>query len=67
MQASYVSSVAVSPTGAYVALGDADGTVHLMSASTEEETVPFNGYSGKEIEWADSPAPLPDIVWNDST
>jgi PAB-dependent poly(A)-specific ribonuclease subunit 2 len=50
-----------------MAFGDADGTVHLMSAAAEGEAVPFNGFEGHAVEWADAPAPLPDIVWTDST
>ncbi|KAH9934990.1 uncharacterized protein B0H18DRAFT_979313 [Fomitopsis serialis] len=56
---SYITATAVSATGAYLAFGDSDGAVHLV--------VPFNGFEGKPIEWADTPEPLPEIEWTDST
>ncbi|KAI0035067.1 ubiquitin carboxyl-terminal hydrolase-domain-containing protein [Vararia minispora EC-137] len=61
----FISSAAVSPTGAFMAFGDADGVVHLLTAA--DETVPFNGFEGQPVEWADAPEPLPDINWTDST
>jgi PAB-dependent poly(A)-specific ribonuclease subunit 2 len=64
--ASYISSTAVSPTGAYMAFGDADGTIHLITAD-EDGSLPFNGFDGQPIEWADPPEPLPEIAWTDST
>lgn len=67
--ASLVTSVAVSPTGAYIAAGDSDGTIHMLSqaAEEEEEPLPFNGFDGKPIEWADPPEPLQEIEWDDNT
>lgn len=62
-----VRSVAVSPTGAYMALGDGDGVIHLMTAADDEGEHPFNGFEGQPIEWADTPEPLQDIEWDDST
>ncbi|KII89238.1 hypothetical protein PLICRDRAFT_160474 [Plicaturopsis crispa FD-325 SS-3] len=64
---SYISSSAVSPTGAYMAFGDAEGLIHLLSAVDEEGSVPFNGFDGQPIEWADTPEALPEIEWTDST
>lgn len=65
---SYLGSAAVSPTGAYMAFGDSDGTIHVMSASqSEDDHLPFNGYEGQPIEWANVPAPLPEIEWTDNT
>ncbi|EJD06087.1 uncharacterized protein FOMMEDRAFT_78690 [Fomitiporia mediterranea MF3/22] len=64
---SYVSSVAVSATGVYLAFGDADGGIQLMTAGDEEGTVPFNGFEGQPVEWPDVPEPVPSIDWNDST
>ncbi|THH06212.1 hypothetical protein EW145_g4234 [Phellinidium pouzarii] len=64
---SYVSSVAVSATGVYIAFGDADGNIHLMTAADEEGSLPFNGFEGQPIEWPDVPEPLPDINWTEST
>ena len=64
---SFISSVAVSPTAAYMAFGDSDGAIHLLSAADEEAMLPFNGFEGKPIDWADSPEPLPEITWTDGT
>jgi len=57
----------MSPTGAYMAFGDADGLIHLMTAVDDESSLPFNGFDGQPIEWADTPEPLPDIEWTDKT
>ncbi|KAH9857626.1 ubiquitin carboxyl-terminal hydrolase-domain-containing protein [Lenzites betulinus] len=64
---SYISSVAVSPTAGYMAFGDSDGVIHLLSAADEDAMVPFNGFDGKPIDWPDTAEPLPDIEWTDST
>ncbi|EJF62633.1 hypothetical protein DICSQDRAFT_154466 [Dichomitus squalens LYAD-421 SS1] len=64
---SYITSVAVSPTAVYMAFGDSDGAIHLLSAAEEEAMVPFNGFDGKAIDWPDSPEPLPEIQWTDRT
>jgi hypothetical protein len=61
----FVGSAAVSPTGAYMAFGDSDGVIHILTAA--DEGMPFNGYEGQPVEWADSPEPLPDIDWTDNT
>jgi PAB-dependent poly(A)-specific ribonuclease subunit 2 len=64
--ASYLTSAAVSPTGAYMAFGDSDGTIHLITAD-EGGSLPFNGFDGQPIEWADTPDLLPAIEWDNST
>ncbi|KAI0781364.1 ubiquitin carboxyl-terminal hydrolase-domain-containing protein [Trametes elegans] len=64
---SYISSVAISPTAGYMAFGDSDGVIHLLSAAEEEAMLPFNGFDGKPIEWPDTTEPLPVIEWGDST
>ncbi|OCH89095.1 PAB-dependent poly-A-specific ribonuclease subunit PAN2 [Obba rivulosa] len=64
---SYIHSTAVSPTGTYLAFGDSEGAVHLMTAGDEGATLPLNGFEGQAVEWADSPEPLPEIEWTDST
>ncbi|KAH9923912.1 ubiquitin carboxyl-terminal hydrolase-domain-containing protein [Epithele typhae] len=64
---SYISSVAVSPTAGYMAFGDSDGAIHLLSAAEEEAMLPFNGFDGKPIEWPDSAEALLDITWTDTT
>ncbi|KAK0458455.1 ubiquitin carboxyl-terminal hydrolase-domain-containing protein [Desarmillaria tabescens] len=63
---SYLTSVALSPTGAYMAFGDADGLIHLSTQVDEGGLVPFNGFEGQPVEWANVPAPLPNIEWSDS-
>ena len=50
-----------------MAFGDADGVIHLMTAADDEGVHPFNGFEGQPVEWADTPEPLPDIQWTDST
>ncbi|KAF9001875.1 ubiquitin carboxyl-terminal hydrolase-domain-containing protein [Cyathus striatus] len=65
--ASYVTSMAVSPTGAYMAFGDGEGVVHLMTQVEEGSTVSLNGFDGQPIQWPDAPASLADISWTDST
>jgi len=62
-----VTSVAVSPTGAYIACGDAEGMIHMRSQAEEGNSLPLNGFEGQLVEWADTAEPLPDIEWNDST
>ncbi|KAF8636661.1 hypothetical protein AX17_003467 [Amanita inopinata Kibby_2008] len=64
---SYVTSAAVSPTGIYMAFGDADGTIHLLSQAEDDEAVPFNGFDGQSIECADTMQPLPSIDWDNNT
>ncbi|PVG02168.1 hypothetical protein CPB86DRAFT_811668 [Serendipita vermifera] len=63
---SYISSSSISPTGDYLSFGDAEGLIHVLSAS-EEDHLPFNGYEGQPVEWADTPEPLADIEWTDET
>ncbi|KNZ74766.1 PAB-dependent poly(A)-specific ribonuclease subunit PAN2 [Termitomyces sp. J132] len=65
--ASYVTSCSVSATAAYVAFGDADGAIHLLSQAEDTVGVPFNGFDGKPVDWADTPAELAEIDWMDST
>lgn len=62
----YATSSAISPTGAYIAIGDAEGVIHMLS-NVEDEFIPFNGYDGQPVEWADPPQPLPAIDWTDET
>ncbi|KAF8163190.1 ubiquitin carboxyl-terminal hydrolase-domain-containing protein [Crassisporium funariophilum] len=65
LTSSYITSASISPSAAYMAFGDAEGTIHLMSQA--EDSVPFNGFEGQPVPWADTPAPLPDIEWTQST
>jgi hypothetical protein len=62
----FIVSSAVSPTGAYIAFGDTEGTVHLLS-SVENDDLPFNGFDGQPAEWVDLAATPPEIEWNDNT
>ncbi|KAG8904957.1 poly(A)-specific ribonuclease [Tulasnella sp. 403] len=65
--ASYVSAVAVNPTGSYIAFGDADGYIHMITSGSGEERIPWNGFDGQPPPWPDQPDPLPDIHWTDTT
>lgn len=65
--ASYLTSVSISPTAAYMAFGDAEGVIHLMSQAEDGAVLPFNGFDGQPIEWTDTAAPLLDIEWTDVT
>ncbi|KZV99079.1 hypothetical protein EXIGLDRAFT_739011 [Exidia glandulosa HHB12029] len=68
--ATYVGAVAVSPTGGYIAFGDAEGMIQIVSAYDpydEDGEVPFNGFDGVPPEWGDAPEPLPEIEWADNT
>jgi PAB-dependent poly(A)-specific ribonuclease subunit 2 len=52
---SYITSSAVSPTGAYLAFGDGHGLIHLLTnvhSVDEEQLVPLNGFEGKPVEFA---------------
>lgn len=50
-----------------MAFGDAEGVIHTLSSAAQDEHVPFNGFDGKPVEWADAPEPLPHISWDDRT
>ncbi|KAF8889778.1 WD40-repeat-containing domain protein [Gymnopilus junonius] len=63
--ATYITSTSISPSATYMAFGDAEGTIHLMSQAVGD--TPFNGYEGQPVPWADTPSPLPDIQWTQST
>jgi len=65
LDTTFISATAISPTGAYMAFGDSEGVIHIMTATNEG--MPFNGYEGQPVEWADTPEPLPEIQWTDST
>nr|XP_019008893.1 PAB-dependent poly(A)-specific ribonuclease subunit PAN2 [Kwoniella pini CBS 10737]OCF47674.1 PAB-dependent poly(A)-specific ribonuclease subunit PAN2 [Kwoniella pini CBS 10737] len=75
---SYVTSMALSPRGDYLAFGDADGHLHLWTNYETGETAQvdengqlilptFNGYDGIKPEWPDQPDPPPPIVWEETT
>ncbi|WRT65143.1 uncharacterized protein IL334_002085 [Kwoniella shivajii] len=77
---SYVTTMALSPKGDYLAFGDADGHLHLWTThETGENSLldldengqivlpTFNGYQGVKPEWPDTIDPPPSIVWEDTT
>ncbi|KAG6818207.1 hypothetical protein H0H87_000112 [Tephrocybe sp. NHM501043] len=64
---SYVTSCAISATAAYMAFGDAEGVIHLLSQAEDTVDVPFNGFDGQPVEWADTPDVLPEIEWTQTT
>ena len=64
---SYVTSTAVSPSGTYMAFGDAERAISLLTAADEEAILPFNGFEGQPVEWADPPEPSLEVDWTDST
>jgi PAB-dependent poly(A)-specific ribonuclease subunit 2 len=64
---SYINSVSVSPSGAYIAFGDAEGYIHMLSSTEGDEHVPWNGFDGLPVAWADPIEPLPQIDWDENT
>ncbi|CCA66899.1 related to PAN2-component of Pab1p-stimulated poly(A) ribonuclease [Serendipita indica DSM 11827] len=64
--ASYLTSSAISPNAGYISFGDAEGIIHVLTAS-ENDAEPFNGFEGRPVEWADEPAEPPEITWTDET
>ena len=60
---SYVTSMAVAPTGDGLALSDADGLVHLFSTGHGAD---FCRYEG-ELEMPDPIEPLPLVDWREDT
>ncbi|XP_006458223.1 hypothetical protein AGABI2DRAFT_183307 [Agaricus bisporus var. bisporus H97] len=64
---SYITSMSISPTGTFMAFGDADGTIHMMSQAEEGSNMPFNGFDGQPITWMDTPEQIPEIDWTEST
>ncbi|KJA18541.1 hypothetical protein HYPSUDRAFT_144864 [Hypholoma sublateritium FD-334 SS-4] len=60
-----ITSSAISLNAAYLAFGDADGTIHLLSQT--DDNTPFNGFEGQPVPWADTASPLPEIEWTKST
>ena len=50
-----------------MAFGDAEGNIHLMSAVTEDDVIPFNGFDGQPVEWADPVEAPHSIHWTDTT
>jgi PAB-dependent poly(A)-specific ribonuclease subunit 2 len=68
VSSSFITAFAISPTGAYLALGDTAGHIHILtSISDDEERIPYNGFTGQEITHPDPPEPLPEIQWTETT
>ncbi|EJU05749.1 hypothetical protein DACRYDRAFT_46547 [Dacryopinax primogenitus] len=65
--ASYLTASAISSNGTYVGFGDAEGLVHLITSTANDERVPFNGPNGVPGEAPDATEPLPEIHWDNST
>jgi PAB-dependent poly(A)-specific ribonuclease subunit 2 len=76
----FVTSMAISPRGDYLAIGDSIGQVQLLTShdlSAESDFIgsdgmlalpPLNGYEhGTAVEWPDLPLPLPNIKWSNRT
>jgi PAB-dependent poly(A)-specific ribonuclease subunit 2 len=64
--------MALSPSGEYLAFGDADGGLHLwcdkeVGEGREGELGRFNGYEGIKPEWVDESEALPNIAWDEKT
>lgn len=72
----FPTSMAISPQGDYVAVGDGQGRVHLLTSHDISPTSslvdaqgaldlpPMNGFQGRPVEWQDTPQPVPPIGWN---
>ena len=39
----------------------------MLTAVGGSEQIPFNGFDGQPIDWADAPEELPLLEWTDST
>lgn len=63
---SYLTSTAMSPTGEGLAFTDADGILHLWSASQDGEEPRFSRYDGP-IDFPEPPEPLKRVNWTDDT
>ncbi|KAH8081265.1 ubiquitin carboxyl-terminal hydrolase-domain-containing protein [Filobasidium floriforme] len=76
----YVTALAISPRGDYLAVGDSLGQVQLLTShdiSAESDLVgvdgmlhlpPLNGHdNGTKVEWPDLPMPVPDVKWANRT
>jgi len=74
---SFVTSMALSPAGDYLAFGDADGHVHLWTTHDMEQAArgedgnvrlpSFNGYDGIKPEWPDRSEAPASVNWEDNT
>lgn len=60
---SFLTSMAIAPTGEGLAFGDAEGYVHLWSSQEDAKFCRFEG----EVEMPDTAAPLERIDWHDDT
>ena len=63
---SFITALASSPTGDYIAAGDAEGVVHIVGSGAVPQTherTPFNGYAGQPIDWIDIPDAAESLEW----
>ncbi|KAK4058405.1 poly(A)-specific ribonuclease [Microbotryomycetes sp. JL221] len=60
---SYLTAMAVAPTGEGLAFADADGCVHLWSSQSDAKFSRFEG----EVELPDTAEPLDRVDWRDDT
>ena len=60
---SFLTSVAIAPTGEGMAFGDAEGYVHLWSSQEDAKFCRFEG----EVELPDAVEPPPAIDWQEDT
>ncbi|SPO36298.1 related to PAN2 - component of Pab1p-stimulated poly(A) ribonuclease [Pseudozyma flocculosa] len=65
--ASYITSLAISPSADYLAFGEADGSVRLWSSSTDTSSIRFNPFSSAAVEMPDIAEPPPFVNWTTET
>ncbi|PWN52754.1 hypothetical protein IE53DRAFT_366908 [Violaceomyces palustris] len=65
--ASFVSSLAMSPSADFIAFGEADGSVRLWSSSSDTTSLRFNSFATSAPELPDVPEPPPYVSWTTET
>ncbi|KAN0062546.1 poly(A)-specific ribonuclease [Thecaphora frezii] len=65
--ASYVTSLAISPSADYIAFGEADGSVRLWSSSADTSSIRFNPFSSCPVELPDVVEPPQYVNWSTET
>jgi PAB-dependent poly(A)-specific ribonuclease subunit 2 len=70
LDASYITAMALSPMGDYLAFGDVEGQLHLWTTHDTSDISsakpPFNGYDGIKPEWPDQVDP-PSLSFDENT
>ncbi len=64
---SYITCLDISPSGDFLAFGEADGSVRLWSSSSDTSALRFNNFESDPPEAADVPEELPSINWTPNT